>query len=739
MRRTLLDDLDKQDLQEQIDSLKESGTGTGADGKSAYEIAVDNGFDGTETEWLDSLKGEKGETGAQGEQGVQGDKGETGAAGEDGVSVTHTWNGTVLTITSASGTSSVDLKGEKGDQGEQGIQGKTGEKGDKGEAGVDGYTPVKGTDYWTEADKSEIVNDVVSKTRIDVVPDYVITEAETVVDLILEKINANCLIGAFISDIHLENNQTATETSILNAAFGIKEIRKIVPLDFVANLGDNCESEASHKFIHKALYNAMLGIDSFWLRGNHEGSAYNYSDAEEYKYLVTDDEVYKFVGVNNKGHSINADDRKGMYGYKDFEDLRLRVIYLNTSEVFDNNISNENPNIVMSTTQIEWLRNSALDFSSKADVAKWKVLILSHAPLDWNTSTQQAVTVLDEYVSSNSGAKIIGNIHGHLHNCNVGTIGTNKIPRFAIPQICADRYNEYSSDGDSYAQWGDFAEDGTTPIYYYKGENNSTDTMFCVVIVDCENEKIYAINFGVTAAVTLDGSYTKNVRVREISFDGSETEEPEATLESISVAYTGGDVAVGTALTDLTGLTVTATYSDGSTAVVTGYTLSGTISEGENTITVSYGGLTTAFTVTGVEEESDVPSYTNYAEPNDTNTTDFTIWCNDARLGSDGTYREAEGVVVTNFISVSKGDVIRMQGINVGEYNQQVANASKENLSSNPIETNTGILSDITYDEKGCKFTVADTYNNGAAFIRFCGTVNTTNSNVIITRNEEIA
>ena len=38
--------------------------------------------------------------------------------GMDGTSCTHQWNGTVLTITSASGTTSVDLKGEKGDSGE---------------------------------------------------------------------------------------------------------------------------------------------------------------------------------------------------------------------------------------------------------------------------------------------------------------------------------------------------------------------------------------------------------------------------------------------------------------------------------------------------------------------------------------------------------------------------------------------------------------------------------------------
>ena len=37
----------------------------GADGASAYEIAVENGYTGTEAEWLSSLKGEKGDTGEQ--------------------------------------------------------------------------------------------------------------------------------------------------------------------------------------------------------------------------------------------------------------------------------------------------------------------------------------------------------------------------------------------------------------------------------------------------------------------------------------------------------------------------------------------------------------------------------------------------------------------------------------------------------------------------------------------------
>lgn len=59
-----------------------------------------------------------------------------GGKGSNGVAATHSWSGTTLTITSASGTSSADLKGAKGDKG-------------------DAYT-------LTETDKSTIVNAVIA-------------------------------------------------------------------------------------------------------------------------------------------------------------------------------------------------------------------------------------------------------------------------------------------------------------------------------------------------------------------------------------------------------------------------------------------------------------------------------------------------------------------------------------------------------------------------------------------------
>lgn len=82
-----------------------------------------------------NLKGEKGDRGEQGIQGQQGEQGIQGVQGNDGTSVTHSWVGTTLKVTSASGTSSADLKGD------------TGEKGKDGEGLID-YTDKTSVRIW---------------------------------------------------------------------------------------------------------------------------------------------------------------------------------------------------------------------------------------------------------------------------------------------------------------------------------------------------------------------------------------------------------------------------------------------------------------------------------------------------------------------------------------------------------------------------------------------------------------
>ena len=59
------------------------------------------------------------------EQVIFAEFGEELRVGEDQIPFTHSWDGTVLTISSSSGTSSADLKGEPGEDGKDGVDGKT--------------------------------------------------------------------------------------------------------------------------------------------------------------------------------------------------------------------------------------------------------------------------------------------------------------------------------------------------------------------------------------------------------------------------------------------------------------------------------------------------------------------------------------------------------------------------------------------------------------------------------------
>lgn len=103
-----------QDTESQEIEVTTPTVGTGTRGYSAYEIAVQNGFVGTEKEWLESLKGADGST----------------PYIEDGY-----WflNGENLGVKA---------------EGADGKDGKDGKDGTDGKDGQDGYTPQKNVDYF---------------------------------------------------------------------------------------------------------------------------------------------------------------------------------------------------------------------------------------------------------------------------------------------------------------------------------------------------------------------------------------------------------------------------------------------------------------------------------------------------------------------------------------------------------------------------------------------------------------
>lgn len=144
-------------------------------GKSAYEIAKENGFDGTEAEWLASLKGKPGENGLPGTNGKDGEtpyvgengnwfigeddtrkpsRGAKGEPGRDGATPTFSIEsvetgepGTDADVTMTGDAPNHGLKFviPRGDKGDKGDTGSPGAKGDKGEPGAKGEPGSPGT------------------------------------------------------------------------------------------------------------------------------------------------------------------------------------------------------------------------------------------------------------------------------------------------------------------------------------------------------------------------------------------------------------------------------------------------------------------------------------------------------------------------------------------------------------------------------------------------------------------
>ena len=196
---------------EWLASLKGADGQNGSNGKSAYEIALEAGLTtaATEAEWLDSLKGATGaagQDGRDGKDGKDGVNGKDGADGKDGIAGKDGIDGkdgdTPFIGTNGNwwiGTTDTGVKAA-GPQGEQGL------KGDKGEAGAQGANGKSA--YEIAIEKNLITNAV--------------TEEQWLASLKGEKGNQGNQ-GVGIQDITL-NNGTMTITLTDNTQFQFENI-----------------------------------------------------------------------------------------------------------------------------------------------------------------------------------------------------------------------------------------------------------------------------------------------------------------------------------------------------------------------------------------------------------------------------------------------------------------------------------------------------------------------------------
>ncbi|WP_337553277.1 hypothetical protein [Acidaminococcus fermentans] len=199
--------------------LPSTGSGVagprGERGYSAYDLAVKNGYTGTEKEWLAYLKGDKGDkgdTGATGATGPAGANGKDGVNGADGKPGSNGLSAYELAVKNGfTGNESAwleSLKGEQGVPGPAGADGKNGVNGVDGKDGMSAYTIAVKNGY--NGTESDWINKWVRGTIVS-------ASTDSAGNMVLTDINGNSISTPLKPLVDAANMVKAAATSESNA------------------------------------------------------------------------------------------------------------------------------------------------------------------------------------------------------------------------------------------------------------------------------------------------------------------------------------------------------------------------------------------------------------------------------------------------------------------------------------------------------------------------------------------
>ncbi len=570
----------------------------------------------------------------------------------------------------------------------------------------------------------------------DNLPDYVKSEADSLVSKVVSAQGNRVFTLAAITDLHYGNSSYTD--GILHASQALSYMKKQINLDAFAVLGDytdgypidNVDNAFGDCRKINSLLSPMESVPNLRIQGNHDFY----------------DGYAQFVHYHIQAYSegVTWGDKTGGYFYRDFTDKKLRIICVNTTET-------TNSNMGVSTAQYTWLV-SALDLSAKADAEEWQILVLSHHPLDWYVSdgTYRFAYILEAYKNGTSGtvggisynfagknsATLIGNIHGHIHNLltgyinkgNVNTSNPTKVLRICTPEACINRANQY--DG----AW----KEATT---YNKTTNSAKDTSFVVYCIDLNAQSIKAFCYGagydreISYAPVAPTVYSITNRLTNCTASGASTIVEDGTAAVTISANSGYELP------------------DAITVSGASYTWNKTT----GTVVLSNPTGNVTVTVVAVVVK---PKYTNQIPLSITSSKTEYVgnsgedgYKSNYRLNSSGTETAAAGtnVGVTGFIPVKKNDVVYLKNIQYNTSSAQVNatylalyNSSfAMQMSSKPtlISGASYLIDEFTYDANGnaTSFKIIDKYNEAVpngGYIRISALG--VDANAIITVNEPI-
>lgn len=150
-----------------------------------------------------------------------------------------------------------------------------GEKGDPGAKGADGKTPVKGTDYWTAADKQEIIDDIHPAYYIDLTGTYPNYTCPVAMDDIKAAYNSGynlvcrCTLGVYTATLPLFVPMPVANTWIFSGSgalasmnFGAQSLTVAITADGVA--------AQNYLLTNKQLNITVDGVGTYQYDGSNE-------------------------------------------------------------------------------------------------------------------------------------------------------------------------------------------------------------------------------------------------------------------------------------------------------------------------------------------------------------------------------------------------------------------------------------------------------------------------------------
>ena len=562
----------------------------------------------------------------------------------------------------------------------------------------------------------------------------------------------NSLVFIAASDAHFKTGDHNSETGLRHLSQAMRLIAESYPIDFGAYLGDMTSAGTDISIadgkreimkVRSALFPTLHTMPSFICSGTEDYLLASYNRNGR---CISQAELYNLTARDNRDVTVDEEHKKRGFFYKDLNAQKVRVICLNTSDTYGENLNRESETAVMKPSQLQWLCES-LDLSDKADASEWGIILLGHHPLTMINKFTVAVSILDAYCKGNaielaaqtgeiisydfSGknkAKILGQFHGHLHNYKVNFITDSKIPVVAIPNASFYNNNFYSADRYTQAENLTYSED----ITYNKSVNTVNDTAFCVVVIDKASGRIHALHYGSGV-----DRYINGTTVNEDSPSSGDTETDDGNDDSDKP---GGDDGTGNSGNTDGGNTGNSGSGDGGD--------SGNTDSGEEGDDNTGGGNTGEGNTDGDTPDSpdDEVSYTNLVPTSITAAKyilDGVGYITGYRLDEAGNTAYGPEYSYTGHIATSYGDIMRIAG---GTYDGTPGNyifAMDESFNIIWLASLTGVddeASGLSYGSSGViKFSPSLVQNaslENIAYIRV-STIGL-GENLIVTRNERI-